>query len=81
MSSSASSGGSSSDPASTPAQAAYFAVNYRNEGALGWKFWYAWQTVLVVFEVALAVPVWFWRLWQYSNRKRMGDADQVWSLG
>ncbi|MEW5313740.1 MAG: hypothetical protein WDW38_005281 [Sanguina aurantia] len=76
VSSSASSGGSS-DPASTPAQAAYFAVNYRNEGALGWKFWHAWQTVLVVFEVALAVPVWFWRLWQYSNRKRMGDADQM----
>ncbi|KAG2452271.1 hypothetical protein HYH02_003295 [Chlamydomonas schloesseri] len=53
-----------------------FAVTYSNDQDLVDKFWFAWQTILIVFEVALAFPAMMLGVFRYIKKKRdQADLD------
>lgn len=55
-----------------------FEVIYQNSGDLVGRFWYAWRTMLIVFEVVIGFPLLMWRLFQYMRKRRASEqADQV----
>ncbi|GIL75629.1 hypothetical protein Vretimale_15152 [Volvox reticuliferus] len=55
---------------------ASFSVTYANEPDLNSRFWYAWQTILIVFEVVLAFPALMLSLFRYIRKKReQADLD------
>ncbi|KAG2497180.1 hypothetical protein HYH03_004769 [Edaphochlamys debaryana] len=56
-------------------QPASFRANWRNEAALQDKFWYAWQTVLIVFEVVLAFPAMMLSVYRHMRKSRTGQDD------
>ncbi len=54
-----------------------FTVTYQNPDSLNGRFWYAWRTCLIVFEVVISFPLALWKLYQYMRKRRGDQADQV----
>lgn len=53
-----------------------FWVRYVNNGELEGKFWYAWQTILIVYLVVLAFPAMMLAVFRYMRKKRdQADLD------
>ncbi|KXZ47359.1 hypothetical protein GPECTOR_36g81 [Gonium pectorale] len=53
-----------------------FRVIYSNEYSLNRRFWYAWQTVMIVFEVVFAFPAMLLAVYKYIKKKReQADLD------
>lgn len=59
------------------AEKAEFTVTYENSGNLNDKFWYAWQTMLIVFEVVIAFPLFMWKMYRFLKKRKGEQADQV----
>ncbi|GFR52700.1 hypothetical protein Agub_g15327 [Astrephomene gubernaculifera] len=53
-----------------------FRVVYSNEESLNKRFWYAWQTILIVLEVVGAFPAMLLSIFRYIRKKReQADLD------
>ncbi|GLC73394.1 hypothetical protein PLESTF_001370600 [Pleodorina starrii] len=61
---------------------ASFSVTYSNEADLNGRFWYAWRTILIVFEVVLAFPAMMLALFRFIRKKReQADLDFLFYVG
>ncbi len=71
-------GARSTSASSTTLNNAVFQVLYVNNPALDDKFWYAWQTTLIVIMCIIAFPMLVWKGWILSRSRRGSEnADQV----
>ncbi|KAJ9523189.1 hypothetical protein QJQ45_024081 [Haematococcus lacustris] len=60
----------------TAQQPCSFSVAYVNSDGLGTRFWYAWQTMLIVFEAVIGFPLFMWRVYAFLRRRKGEQSDQ-----